>query len=196
MSQAFDRLWFEFPRFCAIITARAVRPKGDEMLRFKSKLLFLALFTGACNTVPTSYVARFQSAPTLDGGSFTSGGGLTVAVEVQERDGKTALCGLWAESRWQSALTNNKSREMLPAGSVYLGKQRLVQNLLFLNKVAPMADYSGQKVNCALTSRPWQAGDEALKPIVRIPRRLVVRDGDIDGGIFVYFNQTGPGAGE
>jgi len=170
--------------------------KGDEMQRFKSKLLFLALFTGACSTVPTSYVARFQSTPTLGGGSFTSGGGLTVAVEVQERDGNTALCGIWAESRWQSALTNNKSREMLPAGSVYLGAQRLVQNLLFLNKVAPMADYSGQKVNCILTDRPWQAGDEAQKPIIRIPRRLVVWEGDSDGGVSVYFYQTGPGAGE
>ena len=166
------------------------------MLKFKSKLLFLALFTGACAPVPTSYVARFQSDPTLDGGSFTTGGGLTVAVEVQERDGKTALCGAWAESRHQSALTKNKSWEMLSAGSVFLGKKRLVQNLLFLNKVAPMADYSEQKVNCALTSRPWHAGDETLKPIIRIPRRLVLRDGDIDGGIFVWFFQTGPGAGE
>ena len=163
----------------------------------KAKLLLLPLFAAACAPAHSSYVARFKSEPVLDGGSFTSGGGLTVAVELQERNGKTAVCGVWAESNSQSVLSKFKAQQdVMPSGSVFLGKQRLVQNLLFLNKVAPMADYSTQEVNCALTSRPWQDGDEQLKPKVRIPRQLVLRDGDWVGGIFVYFFQTGPGAGE
>jgi hypothetical protein len=167
------------------------------MIISKAKLLLLPLLAAACAPVHTSYVSRFQSDPTLGGGSFTTGGGLTVAVEFQERAGKTALCGVWAESRNQSVLSKHKAQQnVIPSGSVYLGKKRLVQNLLFLNKVEPMADYSGQEVNCVATSRPWRAGDESLKPVVRIPRQLVLRDADITGGILVYFFQTGPGAGE
>lgn len=163
----------------------------------KVKFLLLPLLVAACAPAHTTYVARFQSEPTLSGGSFTTGGGLTVAVELQERDGKTALCGVWAESRHQSILTKHKAQQVvIPSGSVFLGKERLVQNLLFLNHVEAMADYSGQEVNCALISRPWRAGDEAQKPVIRIPRQLVLRDGDFTGGIFVYFYQTGPGAGE
>lgn len=165
------------------------------MIKPKVKFLILALLTGACSPVHTSYVARFQSVPTLSGGSFTSGGGLTVAAELQEHDGHTAVCGLWAESRSQSVLSKHKARELLPAGSVFLGKERVLQNLLFLNKVEPMADYSGQEVNCVITSRPWHAGDENITPLVRVPRRLIVREGGVDGGIEVYFLQSGPGAG-
>lgn len=167
------------------------------MVISKAKLLILPLIAAACTPINPSYVSRFQSDPTLDGGSFTTGGGLTVAVEFQEQGGKTAVCGVWAESHQQSVLTKFKAQQdVIPSGSVYLGKKRLVQNLLFLNKVEPMADYSNQEVNCVATSRLWNAGDERLKPVVRIPRQLVLRDGDITGGIFVYFFQTGPGAGE
>jgi len=162
----------------------------------KAKYLLLPLFAAACTPAQVSYVSRLANEPALDGGSFTTGGGLTTATELQERDGKTAICGVWAESRRQSVLTKFKAREMMPYGSVYIGDKRMVQNLLFYNKVEPMADYSGQQANCVLTSRPWRAGDERLKPVVRIPRRLVLRDGDYTGGIFVYFFQTGPGAGE
>jgi hypothetical protein len=163
----------------------------------KAKYLLFPLLAAACAPAHTTYVSRFRSEPILDGGSFTTGGGLTTAVELQERDGKTAICGVWAESRSQSVLTKFKAQQnVIPSGSVFLGKQRLVQNLLFLNKVEPMEDYSGQKVNCVLTSRPWQAGDENRQPKVRIPRQLVLRDGDFTGGIFVFFYQTGPGAGK
>jgi len=166
------------------------------MIKFLPVGVFLILGTHVMGD--TSYRAKLGENPVLSGGSYTSGGGLTVALDIRAIDGRTIVCGVWAESRHQSIFTKNEARGLLPASSVDLGKKRLVKNLAFLRKVEPMKDYAGQDANCVITNMAWVPGYESLAPTIRIPRRMIYFDGGGggDGGNKVYFKQTGPGAGE
>jgi len=152
---------------------------------------------GACTTMsaPAQTVARLGGAPVLSGGSYSTGGGLTVAIDVRERQGKTMVCGVWAESAQQSILTKGKAGGVLDSGSVALGDETLLRGLRFLAEVEPMAAYGGQEARCAVTSRPWQAGDGARRAVVRIPQQVVHVEIDEAGGFAVTFKPTGPGAG-
>ncbi|HKL65809.1 MAG TPA: hypothetical protein VJ886_06845 [Roseovarius sp.] len=150
----------------------------------------LAACTAAAPPPPT--VARLGAGPVVSGGTYDSGGGITVAVDLRERDGRTMVCGVWAESAQQSILTKNKAKGVLDTGAVTAGGETLVRGLRFLAEVPPMADYGGQEGHCAMTSRPWQPGDAQI----RIPRQVVHVEDDEQGGTFVVrFKQTGPGAG-
>lgn len=163
-------------------------------------LLSLITLTGvsACDVVPKGTVTTLGSSPALSGGSYTSGGGLTVATEVRNSRGLTAVCGAWAQSRQQSVLTKHIETHLLQTGSVFLGNERVISGLAFMNEVAPADDYSGSDAVCVRTDRSWASGDESKPVVARIPGQVVVRDpGDeFAGGIIVYFRPTGPGAGE
>ena len=145
------------------------------------------------------YSAPLGSDPALGGGTYTSGGGVTVAADVREKDGKTLVCGVWAQSRWQSALTSGVGLardKVIGSGTVYLGDEAVARGLTFMHEVPPMADYAAQTAGCELTDRPWQTGDAARPVAVRIPGRTVVVDVDEwGGGVIVDFRPTGPGAG-
>lgn len=152
----------------------------------------------ACTTAapPTQTVARLGTDPVLSGGTYDSGGGITVAADLRERDGRTMVCGVWAESRQQSILTLRKAKGVLDTGAISVGDETVLRGLRFMKQVDPMADYGGQDAQCAVTSRPWQAGDAARRAEIRIPRQVVHVEDDDDGGAFaVRFKQTGPGAG-
>ena len=132
----------------------------------------------------------------LSGGSYSTGGGITVAVDVRERQGKTMVCGVWAQSDQQSILTKHKAKGVLDSGAVSLGGETLVRGLRFMEEVPPMAAYGGQEAGCAVVPRPWQPGDAGRRAVIRLPRQVVEVDGDEEGGtIVVRFKPTGPGAG-
>ena len=134
--------------------------------------------------------------PVMSGGRYTSGGGLTVAVTVTEAQGATRVCGVWAKSRQQSILTKGVERRVLGTGSVYLGQERIAQDLLFMREVAPQQSYAGQQAGCVLVARAWQQGDAAKPVSVQIPRQIVANQREAsDAGPIVYFEHTGPAAG-
>lgn len=135
---------------------------------------------------------------TLGGGTYTSPGGLTLAVEMREIQGKTGVCGVWAESEKQSVMTRLVAPQVLASAGVAMGGEAVAHGLGFLAKVAPARSYAGQRGNCAVTDRPWSAAD-AGKPVqIVIPRQIVVNDldsdGTGDGGILIWFRPGGPSA--
>lgn len=140
-------------------------------------------------------VAQLGSDPVLAGGSYSSGGGLTVAADLRERQGRTLVCGVWAQSDQQSILTKGKADGVIATGSIAVGGQTVVRGLSFMQEVPPMADYSGQEAGCTLTDRAWQASDAAARTEIRIPRQVVHVEADEQGSFAVTFRQTGPGAG-
>ncbi|MDZ7708710.1 MAG: hypothetical protein U5K36_00285 [Roseovarius sp.] len=166
------------------------------MMRLVSMLMTGALLAACSVAQGQQVVARLGADPVLSGGSYSTGGGITVAVDVRERQGKTMVCGVWAQSAQQSILTKGKAKGVLDTGAVSLGGETLVRGLRFMEEVPPMAAYGGQKAGCAVVSRPWQPGDAARRAEIHLPRQVVEVDGDEEGGtIVVRFKPTGPGAG-
>lgn len=161
----------------------------------------LALVTSLAVTGCTTYVgpatvAMLGDTPALSGGKFSTGGGISVAADMRERDGKTLLCGVWAQSAQQSILTKGRAGEVLAKASVQVGGRQIAQGLTFMQEVPPVADYSGSTANCRVIERPWQAGDENRDLLIRIPRHVVHREFDgVGGGVIVFFDPSGPGAG-
>ncbi len=165
------------------------------LVKFMSPLLGIAALS-ACTVSEPAGVSRLQNDLSLSGGRYTSGGGISVALETREQAGRTLVCGVWAQSKRQSILTKNVEGRLLGTGSAYLDDEILVRGLGFLPEVAPSENYSGNKANCVLTDRPWHAGDENKELEGRFPRQVVHREsGDIGGGGFeVYFIPGGPEA--
>lgn len=164
------------------------------MIRTVSMLVTGALLA-ACSVAPEQkVVARLGPDPVLSGGSYSSGGGITVAVEVREHSGKTMVCGVWAQSVQQSILTYHKAKGVLDTGNVALGGETLVRGLRFMAEVPPMANYGGQEAGCAVFARPWQPADAARRVVIRLPRQVVHVEGDEYGNFTVTFKQSGPGA--
>jgi len=155
-----------------------------------------ALALAACTPAEQAGMMKLGPAPMLDGGSFSTGGGLTVALELRPIGGQTGICGVWAESDNQSVLSKGRAREVVPTGSVYLDGQVLHRDLGFLRKVDPSGSYAGLDANCIRTERPWRDADAAKAVQVRLPRQVVHREIEASGGssFQVVFRQTGPGA--
>lgn len=154
-----------------------------------------AALLASCTTTAAGQKAtgRLSDAPVVSGGKYTSGGGISVAVDVRNSNGSTLVCGVWAESRAQSALTVGKASRVVSKGSIFFGDERLVQNFLFMNKVDPSASYAGKEAGCLLLDRPWTAADEQRTPLIRFPRQQVYKDGGdsfVGGGFVVYFIDT------
>lgn len=151
----------------------------------------------ASPNIPAGQAVLGQS-PTVAGGTFTSPGGLSVAVDARNIGGRTGICGVWAESKSQSVMTRNKASGVLDTGGVTLGGEGVAQGLGFLRKVDPAVSYAGMEANCIVSERPWRAGDEARPVQVHIPRQVVYQDLDggfgESGGIVIYFRPGGPGA--
>jgi len=149
----------------------------------------------ACTTLEPQVVARLGPDPVLSGGSYNTGGGITVAADIREHGGRTMVCGVWAQSRQQSVLSKGVEPKVLGSGKVDLGDETLLRGLVFMPEVPPLADYAGQEAGCIVTERAWQAGDAARQPVVRIPRQQVRVEADEGSGIVVYFRPEGPSAG-
>lgn len=158
-------------------------------------VLALGLAVTGCVQVRDAGVARLSTSPILAGGTYDSGGGITVAADVLERDGRVTVCGVWAQSEQQSVLSKGVEPRVLGTGSVHLGDSAVVRGLGFMTEVAPAPSYGGAMASCVQTERAWTEADAAKPVTIRIPRQLVYRDADQDGVIEVYFEPTGPGAG-
>lgn len=169
-------------------------------MRFCNFLLGgFALTLASCAAPVTETVARLSASPVVSGGTYTSGGGITVAADVREDNGMTMVCGVRAISRHQSALTKFAERQVLGTGSVYLGRGRVVSNLLFMQQVDPAPSYGGAEARCITTGRAWAASDAVLRPSINLPRQIVADESEGMfgfGGPVVWFRQTGPGAGD
>ena len=164
----------------------------------KHRLIFafgLIAALGACGASATSSgAARLGQNPALSGGSYTSGGGITIATELRQINGMTGICGAWSQSESQQLYTKGSATGVLESAVVYVKGQKLKRNLIFMREIALTPNYSGAEANCITTKRPWQPGDEALRPEVRIPQQVVyIKRGG--AAVKVLFNPTGPGAG-
>lgn len=164
------------------------------MTRIALALAATLAFSACSLATGPQVVARLGADPVLDGGSYDSGGGITVAVDLREAQGRTLVCGVWAQSERQSVLTKGAATRVLGTGAVFLDGEALVRGLVFMREVPPMADFGGQEARCMTTSRPWRDGDEARRPVVGIPRQTVYRDADESGIVIIRFRQDGPGA--
>lgn len=152
------------------------------------------LFVGCAQVVSTS-TSTLGSNLVVDGGKYTSGGGLTIAAELRNNQGRTMLCGAWAQSRQQSILTKNVENKVLGVAAFFAGNERIHTGFVFMNEVAPAASYVGQQANCITLERPWRP-EYANNGRMRIPRVLVYGDFDPFGDPSVYFIQEGPRAGD
>ena len=154
-----------------------------------------ALALAACTTVQPAGTARLGANPALDGGTFSSGGGLTVAAELRESAGRLAVCGVWAQSKRQSVLTKFKASQVIETGSVAVNGDTVVRGLGFMPEVAPMGDYAGAEAACVRTERAWSADMSQARVDINIARQVVERDVSPSGVMEVVFKPTGPGAG-
>lgn len=157
------------------------------------KLSLFALV--ACAPSAPQATSTLSLSPVLDGGSYSSGGGLTIAGEIQNIGGMTGLCGVWADGNNQSALSKGRSGTVISRGAAFVGGQALHRGLGFMRQIDPVAEYGGQRANCVVTERAWQPGDQSQDVTFRIPRQVVDQESDgLGGGYQVVFRQTGPGA--
>ena len=156
--------------------------------------LGLAVFVTACTVRTPVGVAMLSDNPAVAGGTFTSPGGISVAVDVVEISGKTGVCGVWAESEKQSVLTKGRAKMVLGPAAVLLGNDVLLQGLDFLRQVPPARSYAGTEANCVVTERPWTEGDATRSVKIIIPRQVVYSDFDGLGTMDVIFRPGGPSA--
>ncbi len=148
----------------------------------------------ACATPQNASVTRLSTAPAMTGGTYSTGGGITVASEFRNIGGRTALCGVWSESISQTPFSKGKAKDVLASGAAYLRGHRLLTGLDYFAKVPPGTDYSQSDAPCQVTDQPWSGANATLKPEIRLPQQIVYRDRDRRNGIVVDFKQTGPGA--
>jgi len=136
-------------------------------------------------------VARLGPDPSVTGGTYTSPGGLSVAVDLRNFDGRTGVCGVWAESVSQSVMTKRRGRQVLARGNITIDGVSVLNSLGFLRKVAPAVSYAGLEANCRVTEVPWRAGRTVN---AHIPRQIVYKDIDEFGTHIIRFRPGGPSA--
>lgn len=153
--------------------------------------LFLALMV-AIGGPPATAETRLGAGVSLAHGSYSTGGGMTVATELRRTaQGGTALCGTWAESESKTAYAAGSARRILSDASVYVEGARITSGLGVLPKSAPRLDYAGASARCIALDLPWRAG---RVPDVFLPRQVISPGTHDNGGQEVRFRQTGPGA--
>lgn len=148
----------------------------------------------ACTVDNTGSVTRLSADPALTGGTYSVGGGITIASAFRNLNGRLALCGLWSESAAQTPYSKGKANKVLSSAVVYLNGKRLLTDLSSLRKIPATTDYSTRSASCIATSEPWHPGYANRIPDIRLPHQLVYRDGGGVKGPIVEFRQTGPGA--
>jgi len=160
---------------------------------FSATALAVALAVAACARTEPGPPRALGPEPTLAGGVFSSGGGLTVAAELREIEGRAAVCGVWSKTR-QSVLTRGENRRVIATGSAFVGGDRVVQGLDFLPEVPQAESYAGAPARCVLIDRAWDPALVAEDLTIRLPRQIVVNDSDGEiaggGGVIVTFRQT------
>ncbi len=127
----------------------------------------------------------------LSGGEYSTGGGITVAVELRNLKGMAALCGAWSESRHLTIYLKGKSKKVLSNAVVLVNGNRAHQNLQFLKETNPTSSYTGEDGNCFELGRPWRSSDSSADIAISIPRQLVYFDrGKASAAEDIWFRQT------
>jgi hypothetical protein len=128
---------------------------------------------------------------TVAGGTFSTGGGLYVAVRQREIDGRLGICGAWTKTP-QSLRSEPHNRDVLSAGVVSLGGERVLSNLTFLTPHPEGTRLRGRQAACVVTDRAWQTGDGEAALSVTLPRRSFDHDASGEGEAMaaVRFRQT------
>lgn len=149
-------------------------------LSFSACLAVLATASMAASSV------KLGPSPTLGGGDYNIGGGITVAVEPRRAtDGTLAICGVWAQSEVLVAYVRRSGEKVLSKGSIRVGDTTVHRDLRFLSRVKPAKSYAGADAACVKTDMPWR---ENTRLIVHIPRQTIERDAQ--PGIEVTFNRS------
>ncbi|MEO0371130.1 MAG: hypothetical protein AAF231_06705 [Pseudomonadota bacterium] len=152
--------------------------------------LFAALFLSMAAPAQAGS-AKLGSGALVTGGDYSTGGGLTVAVEPRAINGQLGFCGVWAQSEALSVYTRKAAARVLTKGVINIDGQRVVRNLNFLNRVRPSPSYSGAPAGCIVVNRPW-SGDTASRMTIRIPRQKIVASSGsrIQTGPRVFFTRS------
>ena len=158
-----------------------------------SAIAFTLILT-ACAAPDGGTVTRLDAAPALTGGTYSTGGGLTLASTYRPVDGRTALCGAWAESKAQTPYTKGKARDILSGGAAYLDGEKILDDLGYFRKIQPTTDYRDIPATCRVTAQPWRPDYANRVPDIRLPRQVVYYDPSGISGPRISFQQTGPGA--
>jgi hypothetical protein len=156
-------------------------------------LLGIALTVVACTRYADIGTDTIGPGYATGGGEWDSGGGITIVVRAFERGDATVVCGAWATDQ-QSALSANMNFDVMEVGSIYIGRHRIVQNLVFMARVPYSDNISGGQANCVASTVPWRAEFAENGPRLRIPRMAYPQDGgDEDsggGGDSLVFRET------
>ena len=160
--------------------------KRKDARQMKYLALAVLLVMGGLPDVSVAQEATLGSRAVIGGGEYSSGGGMTVAVERKVIQGAPHLCGIWAESNWISAYARGKSRDVLAKGAIYAGNVRLVDDLRFLRKEYARPTYAGLKGNCVPVGAA--SGNAAL--VIRLPKKLVHVERGRAGGLEIWFKPS------
>ena len=161
-----------------------------------SVVLVSAFFLASCTGTRAPDLSQtLGNRLAIGGGSYSSGGGLTVAASLSDLNGMTAVCGIWAQSQNQSILTKHRAKQVLTRGVVTVGGEVIARDLTFMREVAPTGEYAGELAHCRVTERPWSGTDASGDFAVHIPRQVVHLElNDVGVGFAVWFRPDGPGA--
>ncbi len=158
----------------------------------RGAVLGIALVVAACTRFADVGSDTVGPGYATGGGEWNSGGGITVVVRAFERDDATVVCGAWATDR-QSVLSANMNHDVMQTASVYIGRTRIVQNLVFMARVPYSDNISGAQASCVASSVPWRAEFAETAPRIRVPRLAYPDAGDdepVGGGYGLIFRET------
>lgn len=150
-----------------------------------------SLMVAACTSHQPQGTTSVTPEFSTGGGEWSSGGGISVAVDLREQNGATVVCGAWTTDR-QSVMSQDLNNDVMAVASVYGGNTRLVQNLSFMPRVPYARNLTGARANCVRTSESWRAEFAEAGPRVRIPRYVHGLPADDQGGngSMVVFRET------
>lgn len=155
------------------------------------KAVFAAIFCTLGVTGHAGTSVSLGPGAVLTGGEYTTGGGLTVAMEAREIGGKLGLCGVWSESTSMSVYTRNAASRVLAKGAATLNDEVVARDFRFLNRVRPAPSYAGAPANCIVIDRAWQAQDTQAVLQLRIPRqKIFLTSSDRNTGPRVFFKRS------
>lgn len=152
--------------------------------------LFAALFLGLAAPLQAGSV-KLGSGAMVTGGDYSTGGGITVAVEPRAINGQLGFCGVWAQSAALSVYVRKTASRVLSKGVIMINGQTVVRNLNFLNRVGPSQSYAGAPASCVVVNRAW-SGDAASRMTVHIPRQKITSGSgsSIQTGPRVFFTRS------
>lgn len=156
----------------------------------KSLLSVIVLALGtAAHAGPT---VKLSSSASLTGGDYSTGGGLTVAMETRAINGKLGLCGVWAQSTSMSIFTRNAAPRVLAKGVATLNGQVITRDFGFLNRVRPASSYTGAPAGCVVLNQAWQPQFATAALQLRIPRQRIFLTSDSrrKNGQKVFFTRS------